>query len=300
MWSCAKEEESAKVAAPVAAESTVPAAATAAPTATPTAAPSISSPFEWADVIELNPDPKVVTDADFLQRITATGFPWKIRDKKSGIELLLVPPGTFMMGLSAGDTEGQNSEKPAHQVKISKAFYLGRTEVTQQQWEKVTNMNPSFFFAPMMPVHRVIYRELESFLKDTDFRLPTEAEWEYACRAGTQEQRYGEIDQVAFYDKNSLQKPHLVGEKSANALGFQDMLGNLQEWCSDWYSSDYYAQCKDGATDPIGPASGKFRVVRGGSWAGISKTCRSSYRFAIEGDYRGDYLGDGFRVARTP
>lgn len=302
MSSCSKEADPAKVVEPSAPSAPSAPNAPSAPSAVaaPAAPPAIPSPFEWADVIEPNPDPKIVTDADALQRIIATGLPWKIRDKKSGIELLLVPSGTFTMGLSVGDIDGQNSEKPAHQVSITKAFYLGRTEVTQLQWERQLNSNPSSFFDPQLPVQRVEFGDVTRFLDATGFRLPTEAEWEYACRAGSDQARYGDLEIIARYQGNSKSQPGIVGQRPANEWGFHDMLGNAMEWCSDYFQADYYSQCKSEAKDPMGPSQGKIRVTRGGSWAGIAKMSRASYRYGVAPDYRGDFLGDGLRVARNP
>lgn len=263
------------------------------------AIPIIESPYAWAEVLEMNPDPAVVTNPELLQRIAATGLPWRIRDKASEIELLLVPPGSFMMGASGQDKESQKSEMPAHEVKLTKPFYLGRTEVTQLQWELIMNNNPSAIFGRNVPVHRVAIHELETFAQKTHFRLPTEAEWEYACRAGTSAPRYGELEAIAW-DSANAKSPMPVSQKNANALGFYDMLGNVQEWCADFYGRDYYAQCGASVNDPTGPATGKFRVSRGGSWASIDKACRAPYRFAIEADYRGEFTGDGFRVAMSP
>lgn len=271
---------------------------TPAPAAAPPT-PTIHSPYAWAEVLEMDPDPAVVTNPELLQRIAATGLPWRIRDKASEIELLLVPPGSFMMGASAQDTQAQKSEMPAHEVTLTKPFYLGRTEVTQLQWELVVNNNPSAIFGRDLPVHRVTTHDLETFVQKSNFRLPTEAEWEFACRAGTVTARYGDVDAIAWYTANAT-TPMPVGQKSANALGFHDMLGNVMEWCSDWYDRDYFAQCGPSVSDPTGPATGKFRVSRGGSWASIDKACRAPYRFGIEADYRGDFPGDGFRVAMSP
>ena len=308
--SCSKDDGAAKVAPPILVESAVPAAPAApvlisTPISTPAAAlaPTLTaapSPLAWAEVIDLHPDPTIVTNADLLARITATGLPWRVRDNKTKIEFLLVPPGTFMMGLSPSDEEGQKSEKPAHQVTITKAFYLGRTEVTQEQWERIANSNPSAILGPSIPVHRVRFQDFDVLLDKFGLRLPTEAEWEYACRAGVRESRYGDLDRIAAYEKNAARGPQVVGQRLPNALGFQDMLGNVMEWCSDWYSADYYTQCQGGVTDPTGPPTGTVRVQRGGSWAGINKSCRASYRFGIAPDYRGEFFGDGVRLARTP
>ncbi|MDA0214329.1 MAG: formylglycine-generating enzyme family protein [Planctomycetota bacterium] len=289
-------EKPQQVAAPVVADSVV-GVAPAAPVPVPPAHPP---QLTWADVIESNPNPKIVTNADLLQRITATGLPWSVRDRRTGIELLLVPPGEFVMGTSDADADGQNAERPAHTVIITKPFYLGRFEVTQLQWEREMNSNPSAFFDPRLPVQRVPFGDVLRFLDATGLRLPTEAEWEYACRAGSDQVRYGEIEVIARYAGNSKTRPGFVGERPANAFGFHDMLGNAMEWCSDYFQGDYYSQCKSGVTDPVGPSQGKTRVIRGGSWAGIAKMCRASYRFGVSADYSGVFLGDGFRVARNP
>ena len=289
-----------------------PTATVTTPAAIPTPAPqpspppepaqpdSIADPAEisWAEVLDAKPDPAVVTNEAMRARIEALGLPWRVRDRRSGVELLLVPPGEFLMGAGDSDSDAQNAEKPAHLVTITKPFYLGRFEVTQLEWERVRNSNPSSFFAPRLPVQRVTFGEVILFLESAAFRLPTEAEWEYACRGGSTDARYGELDLIARYEGNSNARPGLVGERPANALGFHDMLGNAMEWCGDYFQGDYYAQCKAGVTDPTGPHSGTTRVMRGGSWAGIGKMSRASYRYGVPADYRGDYLGDGLRVAR--
>ena len=285
--------------------------------------------LEWADVLEQSPNPKVVTDADFLARIAATGLPWRVKDKSTGIEMLLVPPGKFIMGLSPGDTEAGDCEKPAHEVTLTQPFYLGRTEVTQTQWVKVSGNNPSNFHIgkdrdSMMqklmnegltkseaeaktandsieidsfPVESVSWNDCQQFCTKTNLRLPTEAEWEYACRAGVRKPTYGDLDDIAWFDKNSSGTTHIVGKKLPNALGFYDMLGNVFEWCSDIYGKGYYKSCEDGVVDPKGASDGSARVLRGGRWVGFTVNCRSSYRFSLDSDYRGSL---GFRVARTP
>ena len=197
-----------------------------------------ASPFAWAEVLEQNPDPKVVTDADFLKRITETKLPWRVKDKASGIEMLLVPPGKFVMGMSPGDTEASDTEKPAHEVTITKAFYLGRTEVTQGQWFKVMDTNPSHFRGESLPVETLSWYDIRVFVKKAGggLRLPTEAEWEYACRAGTKGATYGDLDLIAWHRGASAETTHAVGKLQPNALGFCDMLGNVCEWCEDWYA----------------------------------------------------------------
>ena len=284
----------------------------------------------WADVVEQSPNLKVVTDADFLARIAATGLPWRVKDKGTGIEMLLVPPGKFIMGMSPGDTEASDNEKPAHEVTLTKPFYLGRTEVTQSQWVKVSGNNPSHFHSlkdrdsmikklmndgltkseaeakaakesadiDSFPVESVSWNDCQQFCAKTNLRLPTEAEWEYACCAGVRKPTYGDLDDIAWFDKNSSGKTHMVGKKIPNALGFYDMLGNVFEWCSDIYGAKYYKSCEDGVVDPVGASEGSDRVLRGGSWIYYFNGCRSSNRCYPGPVNRDNSLG--LRVARTP
>ncbi|MBM3273502.1 formylglycine-generating enzyme family protein [Candidatus Kaiserbacteria bacterium] len=284
----------------------------------------------WAEVIQAEVDPAVVTDATLRDAIKATGLPWRVRDRGTKIEMLLVPPGEFVMGKSRGDDEAGNNELPAHEVKLTKAFYLGRYQVTQQQFAGITKVNPSKFakfvvptvealmgdgftkseaeeklqswVAPLpasdakgneWPVEQVSWGDCAAFCKKAGFRLPTEAEWEYACRAGTRAPRYGELDEIAWYNNRET---HAVGTKQANALGLHDMLGNVYEWVNDWYG-DYSA---DAQTNPQGPSSDSYRVLRGGDWSYFgSVNCRASGRgHGAYPDYSIDVVG--FRVARTP
>ncbi len=239
----------------------------------PASAPSLTS---WAEVLEQNPDPKVVTDADFRKRIVESKLPWRVRDKKSGMEMLLVPPGKFVMGMSPGDQEGveleeyfannfperEYSERPAHEVTITKAFYFGKTEVTQAQWVKVMQSNPSKNQGSSgHPVEGVSWNDCQKFCAATGLRLPTEAEWEYACRAGVHKSRYGKLAEIAWFAENSAQTTHPVGKKLPNALGFYDILGNVEEWCNDYFQGDYYKDCIDGVVDPKGPSSGPCNII---------------------------------------
>ncbi len=319
-------------------------------TATSAKAPSQSSPsksstrtLDWAEVIEAEVDPAVVTDAGFRDAIKATGLPWRVRGKGTNIEMLLIPPGEFVMGKSRGDDQAEENELPAHEVTLTKAFYLGRYEVTQQQYARVTKLNPSQFSHPAKPtvptlealmadgatksqaerevseakkkleswiaaqrpasdaklnewpVEMVSWNDCTAFCKMTGMRLPTEAEWEYACRAGTRTPTYGELDEIAWWEANSMSGTHAVGAKRANALGLHDMLGNMWELVNDWYG-DYSA---DPQTDPQGPSTGSHRVSRGASWNGLSNWCRASIRIYAHLDY-GKASFIGFRVARTP
>ena len=313
-------------------------------TATSAKAPSQSSPsksstrtLDWAEVIEAEVDPAVVTDAGLRDAIKATGLPWRVRDKGTNIEMLLIPPGEFVMGKSRRDDQGEKDEVPAHNVKLTKAFYLGRYEVTQQQYAWVRKLTPSTnaqLLAPTVvefmlsgatkseaetnarswkapypapnamgkewPVEMVSWDNCEAFCRMTELRLPTEAEWEYACRAGSRAPRYGELDEIAWWPGNStpklslVGKTHAVGTKRANALGLHDMLGNVAEWVDDWYG-DYSA---DAQSDPQGPREGSARVFRGGSWNPHFGFCRAPLRSSTSPDDYGNYLG--FRVARTP
>ena len=266
------------------------------PTYTQPAPAATSSKLSWAEVLEQNPDPKVVTDADFLKRIKSTGLPWRVTHKSTGIEMLLVPPGTFMMGASPGDTQASDDEKPAHEVTITKAFYLGRTEVTQAQWFKVMDTNPSKFRGESLPVDSVSWNDISVFLKKASggLQLPTEAEWEYACRAGTKGATYGDLDLLAWHSGVSAGTTHAVGKLQPNALGFCDMLGNVCEWCEDWYGP----YSSGSVTNPTGPTTGSSRLLRGGSWDNDSGYCRGSRRYYFNSG--GASIRLGFRVARTP
>ncbi len=262
----------------------------------------------WATVLEAAPDPTIVTNATLRAAIVATGLPWRVRDNASNVEMLLVPPGTFNMGCSPSQ-QGPcvPDENPVHQVTLTQAFYLGRYEVTQAQWTAIVGTNPSYFtgFADSAsrPVERVSWNMLQAFESATGLRLPTEAEWEFACRAGTTTafNNGSNVDStlgaIAWYILNSGNQTHAVGQKQANALGFSDMEGNVWEWCEDWYSSTYYSVSP--STDPPGPASGNLKVFRGGSWLGTSSPCRSSYRAAGASPTSVQNNG-GFRAARTP
>ena len=273
------------------------------PAPTPTSAPAATSPpLFWAEVLEQNPDPKGVIDADFLKRITETKLPWRVKDKATGIEMLLVPPGKFVMGKSGPwDTEAKDNEKPAHEVTLTKAFYLGRTEVTQAQWFKVMDTNPSKFRGESLPVDSVSWEDISVFLKKAGggLRLPTEAEWEYACRAGTKGATYGDLDLIASHRGASAQTTHAVGKLQPNTLGFYDIIGNVWEWTNDWYEGDYYKSCADGVVDPTGPAQSELgaRVLRGGGWFSNASGLRASCRGSFVPGGRNDDLG--CRFART-
>jgi formylglycine-generating enzyme required for sulfatase activity len=256
----------------------------------------------WATLLEAQPDAAVVTDAALRAAISASGRPWRVRDTATQMEMLLVPPGTFMMGCTAcgGD------ESPAHEVTLTQAFYMGRYEVTQSQWVAKMGSNPSYFQgahypdAANRPVEQVNRYTVLNYLGATSMRLPSEAEWEYACRAGTTtafnngSSNDSTVGEIAWWGNNSGNQTHAVGGKAANALGLFDMSGNVWEWVND-----FYGQYSSGAqTNPTGPGIGNNYVLRGGGWHSYSDDIRSSYRGENSGSLT--YYSLGFRVARNP
>ena len=283
------------------------------PNGTATAANAFTYTSTWYTVLEQNPNPAVVTNATLRSAITATGYPWRVRDNGTQIEMVVVPGGTFTMGCTASNAYGcSTNESPTHSVTITNAFYMGRYEVTQAQWLAKMGSNPSFFQPPTYtadtnrPVERVSWTTIQGFLTATGMQLPTEAQWEYACRAGTTTAFHGFtgylsgtnddtlVGNIAWYTTNSGNVTHAVGGKAANALGMHDMLGNVWEWQSDWYG-DYSSSAQ---TNPTGPASGTARVLRGGAWYNITPYVRSSSRSNIAPDVTSNNIG--FRVAKTP
>jgi formylglycine-generating enzyme required for sulfatase activity len=263
----------------------------------------------WATLVEAMPDPAVVTDSTLRAAITASGLAWRVRDTATQMEMLCVPAGTFQMGCTPSNQYACNGdENPTHSVTLTQAFYLGRYEVTQSQWLATMGSNPSYFAgqsdSASRPVEQVSWNTIQGYLSATDMRLPSEAEWEYACRAGTTTAfNNGSNDDttvgtIAWFPTNSDSQTHVVGGKAANALGLYDMEGNAWEWGNDWYDSNYYSVSP--STNPLGPVSGTYRVIRGGSWRGnyAALYVRSSYRGYYGLDDK--YSDAGFRVARNP
>ena len=214
------------------------------------------------------------------------------------IEMVKVEAGTFMMGATSEMKDPYDDEKPVHQVTLTNDYYMGKYEVTQALWQAVMGSNPSNFKGDNLPVETVNWNDCQEFISKLNsltgrkFRLPTEAEWEYAARGGKKSRGYQysgsrKISDVAWYEGNSRSKTHPVGRKQANELGIYDMSGNVWEWCSDWYGS--YSSSSQ--TNPMGSDSGAKRVRRGGSWCYIARICRSSYRYGDAPDCRGLYLG---------
>lgn len=217
------------------------------------------------------------------------------------MEFILIQPGTFTMGSPMGSEEG-GDEAPEHKVEITKPFYLGKYEVTQEQWEELMGNNPSKFRGDKHPVDSISWDDSQLLLKKLQektgfkFTLPTEAQWEFAARAGTSTRwDFGESESIlgdyAWFAGNSNDATQPVGQKKPNAWGFYDLYGNVQEWCIDWYANPYLL---DDVSDPRGPGSGDSRVLRGGAWGDDSTMVRSAYRNASGPDNIAP--GNGIRV----
>ena len=223
-----------------------------------------------------------------------------------GMEFVLIEAGTFAMGSPATEPEREDDET-LHRVTLSRPFYLGKYEVTQGQWQAVMGNNPSDFSncGPTCPVERVSWGDVQEFIAELNqregvemYRLPTEAEWEYAARAGTQTPYHSgsaarDLDLYAWYGA-WFGGTHPVGQKRPNEWGLYDMHGNVQEWVQDWYS----AYPRGAVTDPRGPRTGASRVNRGGGCYSLARYCRAASRSGDAPGYRFRTLG--FRLARTP
>lgn len=198
------------------------------------------------------------------------------------MELILVKGGTFQMGDTIGD--GDCDEKPAHEVYLD-AFYIGKYPVTQREWKMIMGNNPSYFKSDRNPVENINWNDCQEFIKilnqktGKQYRLPTEAEWEYAARSGGKNEKYAggnNVDAVAWYDSNCGGKTHPVGHKPSNGLCLFDMSGNVSEWCQDWYNSGYYKSSPK--SNPQGPSSGSRKVIRGGSCDQSARSTRVTSR----------------------
>ena len=222
-----------------------------------------------------------------------------------GMKLVYIKTGSFMMGSPTGEEKREDDGGPQHRVTITKGFYLGACEVTEEQYEKV--MGSHFRKGGNYPVNQVGVDDAQEFCKKLSakegktYRLPTEAEWEYACRAGTTTAYcFGNSDSrlgaYAWYWSNADNTTHPVGAKQPNAWGLYDMHGNVYEWCQDWYAKDYYARSPQ--TDPQGPSTGEYRVLRGGSWLLNASNCRSAARVWVHPEDR--IYSSGFRVLLSP
>jgi formylglycine-generating enzyme required for sulfatase activity len=215
----------------------------------------------------------------------------------------LVPSGSFTMGSSSNE-EGASSDESQVEVTVSQSFWLAKTELTQAQWVAVMGSNPSEFKGLNLPVENVSWEDAQAFIAKLNekqilpqgwkFALPSEAQWEYACRAGEKgPYSGGSLEEVGWYHGNSGSRTHGVGQKKPNALGLYDMHGNVYEWCSDWYEDTL-----KGGIDPVGPSSGAARVDRGGSWDDLASRCRAALRAVDSPGNRFRLLG--FRPALVP
>ena len=214
------------------------------------------------------------------------------------IDMVRVEAGTFTMGATPEMEKPEDWEKPVHQVTLTNNYYIGKYEVTQALWQAVMGNNPSEFKGDNLPVEKVSWDDCQEFISKLNkmtgkkFRLPTEAEWEYAARGGKKGRDYqysgsNNLSDVAWYKDNSDSKTHDVGSKQGNELGIYDMSGNVFEWCQDWF----YFYSSSSQVNPTGANSGSHRVFRGGCWVGIAGYSRSSFRFCYAPDYRDGNLG---------
>jgi len=234
--------------------------------------------------------------------ISAYGYSDDFTQEVKGmkIEMVRIPGGTFLMGSTSSNAK--SDEMTVHSVTLS-SFYIGKYEVTQAQWAVVMGDNPSHFqLGDNYPVEKVSWLDCQEFIQKLNeltgkrYRLPTEAEWEYAARGGTSGDRYGDINliiNIAWYGINSGKSTHPVGQKQPNAYGLYDMLGNVLEWCQDWYYHSSYTE--EPMINPTGPSTGDSRVFRGGSWRSIDSNVRAPNRFYSPPTFHMYYLG--FRLA---
>ncbi len=237
-----------------------------------------------------------------LRAVQELKLPLEVKTRKTGIVFRLVPAGSFIMGSPWSGSVTGSDEGPMHQVTLSRPMYVGKFEITQGQWETVMGYNPSRFknVGENAPVENVSWKDCEEFCRmlgqleasqRTAFRLLTEAEWEYSCRAGTVGSHVGAINWISWYHGNSGGRTRQVGTKASNAWGLYDMHGNVWESCQDWYKEAYLPE---DVTDPQGPKTGSERVLRGGSWVNSADSCRSAVRHKFWQGSRDYYFG--FRI----
>jgi len=208
-------------------------------------------------------------------------------NSKDGLRYVWIPPGTFMMGCSPG-AQCFNDAKPSHEVTLTRGFWMGQSEVTQQAYTRLAGSNPSQFVGLQRPVENVAWTQAASFCQEAGGRLPTEAEWEYAARAGTTGEQYADLDAVSWHFENSGGQTHNVMQKQPNAWGLYDMLGNVWEWVSDLWAPGYSA---DHVIDPKGPPAGNGRIMRGGSYAYRIWGSSASSRYMVGPPPHGGAIG---------
>ena len=241
-------------------------------------------------------------DDDSPKGTSNTSKPQTVTVENNGMnvsfKMMPVKAGTFTMGATSEQENPYSDEKPVHSVTLTEDFYIGETEVTQELWEAVMGSNPSYFNGTTRPVERVSWNDCQQFIDKLNeqtgkkFRLPTEAEWEFAARGGNKSKGYqysgsNNLDDVAWYWDTSDETTHPVKTKKSNELGIYDMSGNVWEWCQDWFG-DYSSGVQ---TNPTGPTTGSDRVFRGGSWYGSAFSCRSSLRYNSSPGSSGYNLG---------
>jgi formylglycine-generating enzyme required for sulfatase activity len=227
-------------------------------------------------------------------------FPMSASDASLRMAVRWIPPGRFLMGSPIREP-GREPDEVMHAVILPDGFFLSETPCTQAQWSLFMPDNPSRFRGADLPVEKVNWEEAREFarrLTETHLKagliasgwhwdLPTEAQWEYACRTRKPGEFHGPIESVAWYHQNSLKRTHPVGSKQPNAWGLQDMHGNVGKWCLDWYGPYPVGE----VTDPAGPSFGTFRVYRGGGWSDVARCCRSAYRGRSVPDFRSSNIG---------
>jgi formylglycine-generating enzyme required for sulfatase activity len=265
-------------------------------------------------VAQAQPTPKLGDTTSTTQQVAQAQPDPKLGDTVTnsvGMKLVYIPPGEFIMGSPENEQHRRNNEKQ-HRVILTKGFWMGATEVTQRQWKTVMGNNPSKFDGPDLPVERVSWNDAVEFGKKLSrkegkrYRLPTEAEWEYACRAATTTPfntgKTISTDQANYNGKHTYDSGREgvfrknttpVAAFSPNAWALFDTHGNVYEWCADWYAKDCPT---DAVTDPTGPGTGTSRVSRGGSWNARPRICRSAFRYGVLPDGLFDFIG--FRVCR--
>lgn len=229
-----------------------------------------------------------------------TTKPGTLMSNQLGVEFVYVPSGSFVMGSDRGAAD----ERPARRVTIRRGFYMGRYEITQAQWRTVMGDNPSNFKGEDLPVEQISWTDAQGFIKKLNergdpfvYRLPTEAEWEYACHAQMTGESMGDLNALAWYFNNSAGKTHPVGEKQANAWGIHDMLGNVWEWCEDVYHESYRGAPTDGSAWLSG-GDQRYRVMRGGSWIDNAFYCRVNERIRATPETR--QRNSGLRIVAVP